>query len=189
MNRLVFFVLLALGIVQPASAVNYKINARHSQVMFTYNHMGFTNITGRFNQIDGTFDLDPANLKDAKIAITLPMSGLSTGVTALDEDLSSDGFFDVEKFPTASFTSEHVAVIDETHLDVTGALTIHGVTKPVTLAVIVNRLGEHPMYKVPAAGFEASATISRSDFGVGAMVPMVGDAVTLRITLEADAKP
>ena len=78
-------------------------------------------------------------------------------------------------------------VVNDRELHVSGDLTIHGVTKPVTLDVKVNKIAEHPMKKVPAAGFDAKTTIKRSDFGVGAYVPMVSDDVEIRITLEATA--
>lgn len=103
----------------------------------------------------------------------------------LDEHLLGADFFEAEKFPTATFKSTGVNVIGEGKLDVSGDLTIHGVTKPVLLAVTINKVGEHPMAKVPAAGFDATTTLKRSDFGVGAYVPVVGDELAIRITLEA----
>ena len=113
------------------------------------------------------------------------MSSLSTGVAKLDAHLSSADFFDVATFPAASFKSGKVTVLGENKLTVAGDLTIHGVTRPVLLDVTINKLGEHPMRKTAAAGFDASTTIRRSDFGVGGMVPMISDEVRLEITLEA----
>ena len=115
----------------------------------------------------------------------IPLASLSTGVPKLDTHLSSADFFDAATFPTASFKSSKVSVVSPGKLKVAGDMTIHGVTRPVVLDVTINQLGEHPMRKSPAAGFDASATIKRSDFGVGGMVPMVSDEVRLDITLEA----
>ena len=93
--------------------------------------------------------------------------------------------FDAAKYPTASFKSKSVHVASAKELHVSGDLTIHGVTKPATLTVKVNGIGNHPMKKIPAAGFDASTVIKRSDFGVGAYVPAVSDEVRISITLEA----
>ena len=168
-----------------AHATAYKIDPRHTQVQFTYNHFGYSNITGRFMGVTGSFDFDAASPARSSISVELPMNSLSTGVPGLDEDLSSEGFFDVAKFPTATFKSNKVTMRDATHLDVAGDLTIHGVTKPTVLAVTINHLGVHPMRKTEQAGFDAVATIKRSDFGVNRMVPMVSDEVQLHITMEA----
>jgi polyisoprenoid-binding protein YceI len=113
------------------------------------------------------------------------LSSLSTGVPKLDAHLASADFFEVEKFPTASFTSTRVTVRDATHLDVAGELSMHGVTRPVVLAVTINKVGEHSMSKAQMAGFDAIATIKRSEFGIGRMVPAVSDEVQIRISTEA----
>jgi polyisoprenoid-binding protein YceI len=185
MKRLILPALLSLAVAGSATAATYNIDGNHTQVQFTYSHLGYSHISGRLNQPTGSFDFDPANPAKSSIDVQLPMSSLSTGVPRLDADLSGANFFDVEKFPTASFKSSKVTVLGKDKLSVAGDLTIHGVTRPVVLDVIINSIGIHPMRKVAAAGFDASATIKRSDFGVGKMVPMIGDEVKLSITMEA----
>ena len=186
MTRTLLAAALAVAAFAPtAHATTYKIDPRHTQVQFTYNHFGYSNLTGRFMEVKGDFDFDPANPAKSSISVEIPMSSLSTGVPGLDEDLASDGFFDAAKFPTATFKSSKVTVRDATHLDVAGDLSIHGVTKPVVLAVTINHVGPHPMRKTQTAGFDAVATIKRSDFGINRMVPAVSDEVQLRITMEA----
>jgi polyisoprenoid-binding protein YceI len=154
-------------------------------VQFTYSHLGFSNITGRFDQVQGDFRFDVADPTQSSVSITIPVQSISTGVDKLDEHLLKADFFDATQFPTATFTSTGVTAAGEGKLAVAGDLTIHGVTRPVVLDVTINKIGEHPMRKRPAAGFDARATLKRSDFGVGAYVPMVGDEVTLSITVEA----
>lgn len=187
MKRILLLALLSLGVADAAIAATYAIDSNHTQILFTYNHLGFSNITGRLDQVTGTFDFDAAMPVNSKIEVQIPLAGLSTGVSKLDDHLRGPEFFDVEKFPAASFKSTKVVAAEKDKLKVLGTLTIHGITKPVTLDVSINRLGMHPMKKVPAAGFDANATIKRSDFGMAAYVPVVSDTIKLSITMEAQA--
>ena len=184
-RRLVLATLIAAASFSAQAADKYDIDPTHTQVQFTYNHLGFSNITGRFDEVGGEFLFDAADPTKSSVSITIPVSSISTGVDKLDEHLLKADFFDATQFPTATFKSTAVTAAGEGKLAVAGDLTIHGVTRPVVLDVTINGIGEHPMRKLPAAGFDASAKIKRSDFGVGAYVPAVGDEVTLRITVEA----
>ena len=184
MKRLILSTLLALSFSTSASAAKYEIDANHTQVHFHYRHLGFSTITGRFQEVSGTFDFNPTKLTASKIDVKLPVASLSTGVAKLDAHMKSPDFFDAEKFPEATFKSTKVTVVSKDKLRVAGDLTIHGVTKPVVMDVSVST-GMHPMRKTPAAGFDATTTIKRSDFGVGGMVPAVSDDVRLDITMEA----
>ena len=184
-RRLALSALLAVATFPALAAEKYEIDPTHTQVQFTYSHLGFSNITGRFDQVQGDFRFDIADPTQSSVSITIPVQSISTGVDKLDEHLLKADFFDAAQFPTATFTSTGVTAAGEGKLAVAGDLTIHGVTRPVVLDVTINKIGEHPMRKRPAAGFDARATLKRSDFGVGAYVPMVGDEVTLSITVEA----
>ena len=185
MTRLLLAAALALATAGAAQATTYKIDPRHAQVHFTYLHQGYAHLSGRFEELDGTLEFDPANVAASSIQVKLPIASLSTGVPGLDDHLRSADFFDAEKFPTASFKSTKVTVRDATHFDLAGELTIHGVTRPAVFAVTVNRLGEHTMRKTPMAGFDATASIKRSEFGVDHMLAGVADEVQLRISFEA----
>jgi polyisoprenoid-binding protein YceI len=185
MKKTIIIAVAALVFAGNAFAAKYTIDPTHTQVEFTYSHFGFSNITGRFDKVAGEFDLNVKDLAKSSIAIEIPMSSISTGVEKLDTHLLAADFFDAAKYPTATFKSTKVHVVNDKALHVSGDLTIHGVTKPVTLDVTVNKIAEHPMRKLPTAGFDAVTTIKRSDFGVGAYAPAVSDEVTLRITMEA----
>jgi polyisoprenoid-binding protein YceI len=185
MKRLIIPTLLSFALAGAASASTYNIDPRHAQVLFTYDHFGYSHQVGRLNQVTGTIEFDPAKPTNSSIELQLPMSSLSTGVPKLDTHMSSSAMFDVEQFPTASFKSSKVAEIDKAHLKVTGDLTIHGVTKPVLLDVTINNPEIDPMQKVAAIGFDASTTIKRSDFGIDFMLPKVADEVRLNISMEA----
>jgi len=121
------------------------------------------------------------------VAVTLPLSGLEAFTDKFNTHLNSAEFFDSAKFPTASFKSTKVEAAGKDKLKVTGDLTIKGITKPVVLDVTLNKAADHPMKKTPSIGFDATAMVKRSDFGLGAYAPMVSDEVRLTITTEADA--
>jgi polyisoprenoid-binding protein YceI len=169
-------------------AEKYDIDASHSAVVFGWNHFGFSNPTARFDKIDGSVLLDKADLTKSSISVTLPVEGLDTGVAKLDEALKGPDFFDEVKYPTITFKSTKVEKAGENGLKITGNLTVHGVTKPVTLDAKVNKIGifEIPgVIKAQAAGFDATTVIKRSDFGVSKYVPAVSDDIPVRITLDA----
>jgi polyisoprenoid-binding protein YceI len=170
------------------AAEKYDIDAAHSGVVFGWNHFGFSNPTARFDKIEGSVLLDTADLTKSSISVTLPLEGLDTGVTKLDEGLKGPDFLDAAKYPTIAFRSTRVEKTGENGLKITGDLTVHGVTKSVTLDAKVNKIGifEIPgVIKAPAAGFDATTVIKRSDFGVTKYVPAVSDEIPVRITLDA----
>ena len=123
MSRLLLAAALATAFAGAASAATYKIDPRHTQVFFTYSHFGNSNLSGRFMEVSGQLNFDPAHPERSSIEVQLPMSSLSTGVPGLDEDLASEGWFDSAKFPMASFKGSKVSVRDATHFDVAGELT------------------------------------------------------------------
>ena len=185
MTRFLLAAALALAATGTASAATYKIDPRHTQVFFTYAHNEYSNLSGRLNEVDGTLEFDPAKPGNSSISIELPIASLSTGVPGLDDHMKSADFFDAEKFPKASFKSTKVVVRDAKHFDLSGDLTIKGITKPATFAVTINHTGENPRRKTPMAGFDAVATIKRADFGVDYMQGVTGETVQIRVSMEA----
>ncbi|MBN8798533.1 MAG: polyisoprenoid-binding protein [Stenotrophomonas nitritireducens] len=163
----------------------YKLDPSHTDVLVQWSHMGFSNPSAHFGQADGTLVYDAADVTKSSVEVTLPLSGLNSFTAKFDEHLKSADFFDAAKFPTATFKSTKVEAAGANKLTVTGDLTVKGTTKPVTLDVTINGAGEHPMMKVPSVGFDATTTLKRSDFGVGAYAPAVSDEVKVRITTEA----
>ncbi len=186
MKRLLAVAALALAsTVAFAAPLTYKIDANHTDVVASWSHFGFSNPIAHFGQVDGFITYDPAKVGDSKVEVTIPLAGLNSHVTSFDEHLRSDDFFDAANHPNITFKSPSVKSAGKDKLIVVGDLTIKGITKPVTLAVTINKLGVQPMAKREAAGFAATATIKRSDFGVGKYAPNVSDDVTLSITTEA----
>ena len=170
-----------------AAGGTYKLDPTHTNVLASWNHFGYSNPSINFGQVDGTLVYDADQVSASSVQVTLPLTGLSALADQFYDHLTSDKWFDAAKYPAATFKSTRVEAAGEGKLKVTGDLTIKGITKPVVLDVTLNKAGEHPMKKVPAIGFDATATVKRSDFGVGAYAPMVSDEVALKITTEATA--
>jgi len=189
MNRstlLAASLLLALGIAGAAQAKSntYKMDPNHTIVLASWDHFGFSHPVANFGQADGTLVYDPDNVGASSVNVTLPLSGLDALVPALTEDLQSDAFFDMAKFPNATFKSTKVEKAGENKLKVTGELTIRDQTKPVVLDVTLNKMGEG-RNGAPKIGFSATTTIKRSAFGVSKFLPNVADDVEIRISTEA----
>lgn len=182
-------VLLAGTLAMPvaAHADTYKLDASHTAVTWHVNHFGFSNPSGKFMNIDGTLVLDEANPAASHLSLTVPVDKLDTGVEKLDEHLKTKDFFDVATYPTATYVSTKVDVTGKDTAIVHGNLTLHGVTKPLDLKVKLNKIGEN-MMKKKTAGFSATATLKRSDFGISTYVPMLGDDVLLDIESEANVE-
>ena len=160
---------------------SYTVDPGHTQVVFAYDHMGFSNNMGVISESTGTLTLDKANPAASKVSIEVPVANLKTGIAKLDEHLAKAEFFDTAKFPKATFVSTSVKPDGTTGADITGNLTIKGITKPVTLDAEFYGAGVQPMSKKENIGFVATGTIKRSDFGMAMAVPMVGDTVELKI--------
>ena len=167
-----------------AAGVTYKLDPDHTNVIARWSHFGFSHPSANFGQASGTLVYDEAAPGKSSVEVTLPLSGLDTFVPALDAHLKTAEFFDAAKFPAATFKSSKVHEVAKGKFKVDGMLTIKGVTKPVTLDVTLNNVGVHPMSKQQSIGFDATATIKRSEFGMGLYVPAVSDDISLRITTE-----
>lgn len=178
-------VLLAASVYAFAAPVTYKIDPTHTDVVAQWNHFGFSNPIAHFGQVDGSITYDPDNVAASSVEVVLPLAGLSSHVAAFDDHLRSADFFDAENFPQATFKSTSVKANGDGKLAITGDLTIKGITKPVVLAASINQIAENPMSGQPTTGFDAVATIKRTDFDLGMFVPNVSDEVQLRITTEA----
>ena len=176
--------LLGIAVSAQAAPVTYKLDPSHTMVLFSWNHFGYSNPTADFGLGEGTLVFDEQNPAKSSVDVTLPLASLDTHVPALDKHLKEADFFDADKYPTVTFKSTKVQPLGGHKFNVTGDLTVHGVTKTVVLAATLNKVGPHPMSKAQSIGFDATASIKRSDFGVGAYVPKVSDKINIRITTE-----
>jgi polyisoprenoid-binding protein YceI len=187
-----FLKALSLALVLPALAwaelATYKVDADHSGVSFTIRHF-VTNMPGRFRDFDGMIKYDPKNPAASSVEFTVQAASIDTANNNRDEHLRSKDFFDVEKFPTLTFTSTKVVPKGANALDVTGNLTMHGVTKQVTIPVEVLGFAKTP--RGEKGGFETSFKVDRKEFGItwNNMMdsgPVLGDEVKINIAIEAN---
>lgn len=168
-----------------AQNTSWVSDPAHSEVDFTVTHLSISKVHGKFAKVNARLEMDSADITKSTVNATIDVSTIDTGESGRDNDLRSANFFDVAKFPTATFTSNAVSKSGN-GLSVVGNLTLHGVTQPVTLNV------EGPTGPVPGmggkqhSGFSASTTLSRTAFGIGSKMPaaMVGDEIKLTIDLD-----
>jgi polyisoprenoid-binding protein YceI len=191
-TRLALFALLAFGSTfAQAQGTTYKIDKMHSDADFTIRHMAITNVHGHFGNIAGTVIYDDKDVSKSRVDATVDVTTVDTGVAPRDGHLKSPDFFDVAKYPTMTFKSNSVAKTSD-GFDVVGDLTLHGVTKPVTLHVTASKEQTGMDGKTLERGFEATGTINRQDFGLVWKGPatktgdaVLGDDVKIDINIEA----
>jgi polyisoprenoid-binding protein YceI len=164
------------------TAGTYKVDLDHTQVAFTVSHFGLSNYHGLFGGSSGTLTIDPKRPADAQVVIEIPLSKVVTTSDELTAHLKKADFFDIGKYPTATFRSTKVEPQGDRQARISGDLTLHGTTKPVVLDATFTGAGANPMNKAFTVGFEAKTTINRSDFGITYVVPLVSDEVILNIT-------
>lgn len=166
------------------AADTYKLDPTHTSVLFIVNHLGFSDYQGRFNGVTGELTLDREDPSASSATITIDLNQIDSGVEALDNHMKSADFFNVEEFPTATFTSTSVELVGDNAATVTGDLTLLGETKPLVLDVALSGEGTHPMTGDEVVGFSADGVVTRTDYGMDFLVPGVGDEVTLQISSE-----
>lgn len=192
MRTKTFIQALLLALLLPAFAMAelavYKVDAGHSGVNFTIRHF-VTNTPGRFKDFDGTIKHDKQNPAASSVEFTVKTTSIDTDNDDRDNHLRGEDFFEVAKFPTMTFVSKKVAAKDANTLEVTGDLTIKGVTKSVTIPVQV--LGTAKTPNGEKAGFETTFTVNRKDYGINWNRVMdsgavLGDDVKVTISIEAN---
>ena len=175
---------LSFAAVAPVPAGNYKIDPNHSQAFFEVGHAGgISRFMGRFNEMAGDLVVDAP--EKSKITVTIQAESIDTKVAALDKHLKSPDFFNAVQFPTLTFASSAIKLDAAGEGSVAGNLTLHGVTRPVTLRL--KQVGSGKGMKGEArVGYVATGTIKRTDFGMGYGVPAAAtDEVALKINIEA----
>jgi len=162
----------------------YRLDPDHATILFKIDHLGFSKLVGRFDRFDSTLDFDPEAPEAATLVVTIDPASINLGVPAFDQDLPGPSWLDVERYPQARFESQGIAITGEDTGTVTGDLTLHGVTAPVTLDVTFNGGGSSLLTGAYTLGFSAQGSLLRSTFGLGAFAPAIGDEVVLEIHAE-----
>ena len=166
----------------------YAIDSSHTLIQFSVNHFGINDYFGTFPGATGTLAIDPKNMASAKLDVTVPVASLSTTNAVLDKELVGAEWFDAAQYPSIRFVSIKVTRTGASTATIAGNLTMHGVTKPVTLAATFNAAAVNPLSKAYTLGFKATGTIKRTDFGVSKYAPLVSDTTTLTITSAFEKK-
>lgn len=168
-----------------ASTQTYTLDSSHSQIVFSYDHLGFSTTYGMFSGSEGEIAFDQEDPAASSVAVSFPVRSMLTGWEARFEHFMSDDFFGAGPDDMVTFTSTGIEVTGDNTALITGDLTMNGITQSVVLDATLNQMGEHPMEGKPWAGFDATTTLLRSDFEVGAFAPFVSDEVEVMISIEA----
>ncbi|UMA66291.1 YceI family protein [Roseivivax marinus] len=187
MNRFAAATALAL---LPATAVlaepvEYSLDSSHSQIVFHYDHLGFSTGYGMFSGFDGTIMFDQEDPANSSVEVSFPVRSMMTGWEGRFEHFMSEDFFGAEEGDMVTFTSTGIEVTGEETAEITGELSMNGVTNEVVLDAQLNKAGSHPMENKPWAGFSATTTVLRSDYNLGMFAPAVSDEVEIEISVEA----
>lgn len=165
----------------------YVLDPDHGKITWSVSHLGYSTYYGQFTGLTGTLDLDPKAPEKSRLSVSVPMGGVIAGNPRLEQHLAAPDFFDTPKFPAATFTATRVEPTSPTTARITGDLSLRGATMPVAVDATFNQAGIHPVDKRYTVGFDGRAVVKRSDFGVNAFLPALGDEVTLRIEGEFKA--
>jgi polyisoprenoid-binding protein YceI len=168
-----------------AAPEKYVLDSSHSQVVFNYNHLGFSTTWGMFSGFEGEIMFDKEDPAASSVSVSMPVMSMLTGWEARFDHFMSNDFFAATADEVVTFTSTEIHVSGENTAHITGDLTLNGVTKSVVLDAKLNQSGDHPMAGKPWAGFNATTTLLRSDYGLEKFAPYVSDEVQVQISIEA----
>ncbi|MGH8028063.1 MAG: YceI family protein [Pseudoxanthomonas sp.] len=169
-----------------AASAAYELDPVHTRVMIAVEHAGFSKAIGTVSGSSGHLQFDPEDWTTASLQVSVPLQRLDLGDEKWNHAVLARNLLDAEQFPTATFVSTRIEPIDPQHASVYGTLTLHGVSKEVKLEATLNALKRHPLPPFRrTAGFSATATLSRADFGIDAWKTVIGDSVELRLEVEA----
>ncbi|MCB9990375.1 MAG: polyisoprenoid-binding protein [Rhodospirillales bacterium] len=189
MNRLFSFVFglaLLTGIATAqAEPVKYEFDKAHTQVLFFSDHLGFSKSQGEFHEYDGYFTFDEANPANSMIDVTIKTASIDMDMEKWDDHMKNKDFFNVEEYPDMTFKSTKIDVTGEHTADITGDFTMLGQTHPVVLHVMHNKSGKHPMNGKTVAGFSATASLDRTQWGMTYGTPMMDPNIEIRLEVEA----
>lgn len=172
--------------VRPGS---YVLDPAHGKITWSVSHMGFSTYVGQFTDVSANLQLNSANPAASRLDAAVRMDSVGTFSDGLDKHLKTADFFDTAKFPTATFRATSIRRTDADSADITGNLTLRGVTKPIVIKADFNQAGVNPVNKLYTVGFDGEAKIKRSDFGINYGLPILGDEVELHFEAEFVSKP
>ena len=168
-----------------AQAAPYVLDKSHAHVTFEVGHVGFSTVHGQFRSFDADIDFDPGNVEATKVSFEIDAASVDTFWEARDKHIRGKDFFDVKNHPKITFATTSVTPTGTETADVTGNLTLRGVTQPITLKAKLNKLGPSPFNpNQTIAGFTVPGEIDRTEFGVSYAAPAVSAIVPIQLELE-----
>lgn len=181
------FFLAAAVAATPFAAVAepWSLDPMHATINFSVDHFGFSDVHGQFRKFDGEIDFDPENVEATEARFVIDVASFDTNLVARDEHIMSADFLDVENFPEIVFVSQSVSQTGEDTADITGEMTVHGVTKTVVFFASLNKIGDSPFDpSQKIAGFTITGEIDRTEFGIDAYAPAIGAILPVTINFE-----
>lgn len=176
---------MGLGATAATAAEKFVLDASHSQVIFNYDHLGFSTTYGMFSGFEGEIMFDEADPAGSSVSVSMPVMSMFTGWEQRTGHFMSGDFFGAAEGDMITFTSTAIEVTGDDTAKITGDLSMNDVTKAVVLDATLNKVGDHPMAGKPWMGFDATTKVMRSDFNLGAFAPAIGDEVAITISVEA----
>lgn len=167
----------------------YVLDPAHGKITWSMDHMGFSTYVGQFTDVSATLKLDARNPSASKLQAEVKTDSVGSLNGALDNHLKTADFLDTAKHPTAGFQATSIRLVDADSAEISGNLTLRGVTKPIVILADFNQAGINPIDKKYSVGFDGHARIKRSDFGINYGVPVLGDDVTLHFEAEFKLQP
>ena len=168
-----------------AAPERYVLDPGHSQIVFNYDHLGYSTGYGMFSGFEGEIMFDEEDPANSTVSVSFPVRSMLTGWEQRYQHFMSDDFFGAEEADMVTFESTSIEVTDEDRAEITGDLTLNGQTQVVVLEAQLNQVGQHPMEGAEWAGFDATTTLNRSDYGLGMFAPAISDEVAVTISIEA----
>lgn len=188
MNRTLTALTIAAALTSTsalAAPEKYTLDSSHSQILFSYDHLGFSTTWGMFSGFEGEIMFDQEDPAASSVTVSMPVRSMYTGWEGRFEHFMSDDFFGAAEDDMVTFTSTSIEVTGDDTAQITGDLTMNGITQSVVLDATLNQAADHPMEGKAWAGFDATTTVLRSDFEVGDFAPFVSDEVEIQISIEA----
>ena len=182
MKKIVILFAAVISLTAYTAVNSWNVDKMHSNLGFSITHLGISDVSGSFKNFDVNIKTSREDFSDASFELSADVASINTAVEMRDNHLRSADFFDAEKFPKMTYKSTSIKAAGKNRYKITGDLTLHGVTKTVTMDLWYRGTVENPMSKAPTSGFQVTGTLKRSDFGIGAKfpAPMLSDEVQIK---------
>ena len=186
MKKVFLLIALAIFSVGVFAQATWKSDKSHSQLKFDITHLGVSTVSGGFSDFEATVTTGTTDFRDASFELTAKTASVNTGIERRDNHLKSADFFDATANPTISYKSTGIKKAGKNKYRLSGDLTMHGITKPVTMELWYRGTVTNPMSKKEVTGFRATGNINRADFGIGPKFPAVSISETVTIIADGE---